>query len=69
MHFAVDPADSRSSSSAWSPVPVPASRSSCQTTRTGHHGTMTEPYHPTRLNSGAYAVRYSTKSWRNLGME
>jgi len=28
---------------AWSPVPVPVSRSSCQTTRTGHHGTLTEP--------------------------
>ena len=28
----------------WSPVPVPASRSSCQTTRTGHHGTLTEPW-------------------------
>src|SRR5918995_1495736 len=28
---------------AWSPVPVPVTRSSCQTTRTGHHGTMTEP--------------------------
>jgi hypothetical protein len=25
---------------AWSPVPVPVSRSSCQTTRTGHHGTF-----------------------------
>src|SRR5215218_913420 len=30
---------------AWSPVPVPASRSSCQTTRIGHHGTLTEPWH------------------------
>src|SRR5215218_1866931 len=29
---------------AWSPVPVPVSRSSCQTTRTGHHGTLTEPW-------------------------
>src|SRR5829696_9850928 len=28
---------------AWSPVPVPVSRSSCQTTRIGHHGTLTEP--------------------------
>src|SRR5215218_8926174 len=28
---------------AWSPGPVPASRSSCQTTRIGHHGTLTEP--------------------------
>ena len=28
---------------AWSLVPVPVSRSSCQTTRIGHHGTLTEP--------------------------
>jgi hypothetical protein len=25
-------------------VPVPASRASCQTTRIGHHGTLTEPW-------------------------
>jgi hypothetical protein len=29
---------------AWSPVPVPVSRSACQTTRIGHHGTLTEPW-------------------------
>src|SRR4029450_12690552 len=28
---------------AWSPVPVSASHPSCQTTRIGHHGTLTEP--------------------------
>ena len=28
---------------AWSLVPVPVSRSSCQITRIGHHGTLTEP--------------------------
>jgi hypothetical protein len=31
-------------STAWSLVPVPVSPSSCQTTRTGHHGTLTEPW-------------------------
>jgi hypothetical protein len=31
-------------STAWSLVPVPVSRSACQTTRTGHHGTLTEPW-------------------------
>jgi IS30 family transposase len=29
---------------AWSLVPVPVSRSSCQTTRIGHHGTLTKPW-------------------------
>jgi hypothetical protein len=29
---------------AWSPVPVPVSPSSCQTTRIGHQGTLTEPW-------------------------
>jgi hypothetical protein len=28
----------------WSLVPVPVSRSSCQITRIGHHGTLTEPW-------------------------
>jgi hypothetical protein len=29
---------------AWFPVPVPVSRPSCQTTRTGHHGTLAGPW-------------------------
>jgi hypothetical protein len=31
---------------AWSPAPVPVSHPSCQTTRIGHHGTLTGPWPP-----------------------
>ena len=40
---------------AWSLVPVPVSRSSCQITRIDNHGTLTEPcLTPTDLALEAY---------------